>query len=448
MSEPLTPTPSEPEWAAFAAIDWADQKNFWRLLSAGSRQSEVGELDNTPEAVEVWAANLQQRFGGRPIAVILEQSRGALVYMLTKYPHLVLFAVHPTTAARYRETFAPSGAKSDPSDTDSLLDLLLRHRKQLRPLQPDTAETRLLHFLVEERRQTVDERTRESHRLTDCLKLYFPQVLQWFDDVASPLVGDLLDRWPTLEQLQRAHPGTLRRFLQEHNCRSQERNAERVAAIQQAVSATQDQAVLEACVLITRSLVAMLATLRVQIAMFDRRIAELVADHPDAAVFSSLPGAGAALVPRLIVAFGTQRERYQSAYEMQCYSGIAPVTEASGNSQWVHIRLACPKFLRQTFHEFAASSIQHSEWARAFYEHQRNEKQKSHHVAVRSLAFKWVRIIYRCWKDGKTYDEEIYLQSLRRRGSLLGGVLGLTTGVGWKSVAGFQKPSERNYLTE
>ena len=56
-----------------AAIDWADQKNFWRLLPAGSRQSESGELDNTPEAVEVWAANLQQRFGGRPIAVILEQ---------------------------------------------------------------------------------------------------------------------------------------------------------------------------------------------------------------------------------------------------------------------------------------------------------------------------------------------------------------------------------------
>jgi hypothetical protein len=77
-----------------AAIDWADQKNFWRLLPAGRRQSEAGELDNTPEAVEVWAMNLQQRFGGRPIAVILEQIAWALVYMLSKYPHLVLFPVH------------------------------------------------------------------------------------------------------------------------------------------------------------------------------------------------------------------------------------------------------------------------------------------------------------------------------------------------------------------
>ena len=104
---------SEPEWAASAAMDWADQKNFWRLLPAGSRQAEDGELDSTPEAVEVWAANLRQRFGGQPIAVILEQTRGPLVYMLTKYPAPGIVPGPPTTAARYRETFAPSGAKSD-----------------------------------------------------------------------------------------------------------------------------------------------------------------------------------------------------------------------------------------------------------------------------------------------------------------------------------------------
>jgi len=132
MSDVQMAAQSQPEWAAFAAIDWADQKNFWRLLCPGARRSEAGELENTPEAVEAWAASLQQRFSGKPIAVILEQSRGALVYMLTKYPHLVLFPVHPTTAARYRETFAPSGAKSDPSDTESLLEVSLREFEDAR----------------------------------------------------------------------------------------------------------------------------------------------------------------------------------------------------------------------------------------------------------------------------------------------------------------------------
>jgi transposase len=441
MSESSASLVSEPEWAAFAAIDWADQKNFWRLVPAGTQRHEAGELENTPEAVETWAASLQQRFGGRPIAVCLEQSRGALVYMLTKYPHLVLFPVHPTMAANYRKTFSPSGAKSDPGDTASLLDLLLRHRERLRSLQPDTKETRLLHFLVEERRQMVGEKTRASNRLTDCLKLYFPQVLCWFDDITTPMVGDLLERWPSLEQLQRAHPGTLRRFFHQHNCRVEKVIEGRIDGIYQAVPSTKDEAVLEGCILIARGLIALLATLRNNIAVFDRRIADLVNSHPDAPLFASFPGAGAALVPRLIVAFGTQRDRYQSAFQMQCYSGIAPIKEASGHAQWVHFRFACPKFLRQSFHEFASHSIGFSEWAKAYYDHLRNDEKKDHNAAVRSLAFKWIRILYRCWKDSKPYDEEIYLQSLRRRGSLLSG---LVTKVRWETVAGFQKLSENH----
>jgi hypothetical protein len=110
----------------------------------------------------------------------------------------------------------------------------------------------------------------------------------------------------------------------------------------------------------------------------------------------------------------------------------------------VHFRFACPKFLRQTFHEFAGHSIGQSEWAKAYYEHLRNDKNKSHHAAVRSLAFKWIRIIFRCWKDGKPYDEATYMQSLRRRGPLLPGAFELSTGNKWKTVAGFQRLSKNN----
>ena len=274
--------------------------------------------------------------------------------------------------------------------------------------------------------------------------MYFPQILRWFDDVTTALVGDLIERWPSLEQLQRAHPGTLNRFFHEHNCRSQKLLEERMAAISQAMPATRDQAVLEAGMMMARGLVKLLATLRGNIASFDERIAELVRAHPDSALFASLPGAGPVLIPRLIVAFGTRRDRYQDADEMERYSGIAPVKVASGKSMLVHFRYACPKFLRQTFHEFASHSIGQSEWARAYYEHLRNDEKKDHHPAVRALAFKWIRIIFRCWKDGKPYDEEVYQKSLRRRGSLLGAALASATGVGWKTVAGFQKLSENN----
>jgi len=443
MTEGLPPATFETEWAAFAAIDWADQKHFWRWVPADSpQQAEQGEMENTPEAVDQWAAALQARFGGRPVAVCLEQSRRALVYKLAKYAHLVLFPVHPTTAARYRETFCPSGAKDDANDTASLLDLLLRHRERLRPLQPDTVETRTLQFLVEDRRCTVEDQTRYSNRLTNCLKLYFPQVLVWFDEVSSPLVGALLERWPSLQQLQRSHPGTLRRFFHEHNCRSEERIQERIAAIYAAKPATEDAAVLEAGMRASRGFVEVMSVLRSHIADLEKRIQELVAANPDGVLFGSLPGAGPVSVSRLIVAFGTRRERFDNAYQMQCYSGIAPVQRASGHSKQIHIRRACPKFLRQTFHEYAGHSMVKSEWARAYYQYLCDERNKSHHAALRALAFKWIRIIYRCWKDRTPYQESVYLQSPRRREAVLGAQVASVTQVGWKPVAGFHKLSK------
>jgi hypothetical protein len=167
----------------------------------------------------------------------------------------------------------------------------------------------------------------------------------------------------------------------------------------------------------------------------DQHIEQLVASHPDHALFASLPGAGPVMVPRLIVAFGTRRERYETAFQMQCYSGIAPVKEASGNSEWVHFRRSCPKFLRQTFHEFAFLSTRSSVWAKAYYDRQRHNKQ-SHPAAVRALAYKWIRIIFRCWKEAKPYDEQVHLQSLQKRRSGLGAPV---TSLEWKPVAGFQK---------
>ena len=158
------------------------------------------------------------------------------------------------------------------------------------------------------------------------------------------------------------------------------------------------------------------------IANLDRKIEEAAGAHPDFFIFESLPGAGAAWAPRLLAALGSQRDRYESADEVQKHSGIAPVTETSGKKKWVHFRWACAKFLRQSFHEWAGHSIAQSGWARAYYQQQR-ERGNDHHAAVRALAFKWIRIVFRCWKDRVTYDENKYLAALARRGSPLNSVV-------------------------
>lgn len=400
------------EFSAYVAIDWADQKHYWRLADAEGTHCDHGPLRSTPEAVDAWVAGLLVRFPEGSVAVCLEQSRGGLVYQLCKYDRLVLFPVHPATIASFRQAFFPSGAKGDPGDTALLLELLLQHRQHLRRLEPDTAETRLLGMLVELRRRLVDERTRHSNRLTAWLKMYFPQPLDWIDNIDAPLGCDFLERWPTLQQLQRAKPETIERFFRQHNSRSETRIQERLDAIQVAVAAVHDPALLEAGTAATAALVTLLKALNATIASLDQHIAQLP-KHPEADLFAGLPGAGPALLPRLIVAFGTRRERFQSASELAAYSGIAPVTRQSGKSKSVHFRRACPPFLRQTFHEFAAHSVAKSQWARQFYDQQRG-KGKRHHAAVRSLAFKWIRVLFRCWKDRTPYDEARYREASQR----------------------------------
>jgi hypothetical protein len=150
-----------------------------------------------PEAIEAWVAQMSQRFAGRPIAVAVEQTRGALVFMLSKYEQLHIFPVPPAMTANMRKAFYSSGAKTDPGDADLLLDLLQRHREKLRRLSPDTEATRRIQNLVEERRKLVDEKTAQSNRLEAHLKIYFPQIPRWFEDMGSPLVCALLERWPT-----------------------------------------------------------------------------------------------------------------------------------------------------------------------------------------------------------------------------------------------------------
>jgi transposase len=435
----LPALPAEPVFAAFAAIDWAAQEHVVASVPAAGGRIELSKLKNTPEAVELWAASLRQRFDGAPVAIAIEQKRGAVIYMLSKYDHLLLYPVPPTMSSSYRRAFFPSGAKDDAGDTLLLLDLLRHHRDRLSPLQQDTPETRLLRFLTEDRRRLVEQKVSVVQQLTDCLAQYFPQLRAWFAPLDTPLPQALLERWPSLPHLQRSHPGTLKRFLAEHRSWDDDRITEQIALIYAAVPATRDEVVLQACSRKTAACLSQLRVLRDQIAGYDQRIAAVTADHPDAPIFSSLPGAGAALVPRLIAACGTDRKQWPHSADLQRFSGIAPILVRSGNCSRVAMRRACPKFVRQTFHEFATHSVRFCPWAKLLYEHHLKGDNKNHHSAVRAVAFQWIRIIHRCWVNREPYDERIFLAAQRRRNSPFASNDAAGDGIGFQNHAGFQK---------
>jgi transposase len=413
----MTPT-SHDTFAAFIGIDWADTKHDLCLQAAGTAKRERFQLEHTPEAIDAWVTTLRTRFNGQPVAVCLELDKGPLVSALRKYDFLVLFPINPLTLARYREAFTPSRAKDDPTDAELQLELLLTHRDKLQPLQPQSPTMRALAQLVEHRRRVVGDKVRITNRLTSTLKNYFPQVLQWFQDKDTRIFCDFLSRWPTLKAAQLARRSTLETFFRDHHVRTADVLATRLHAIKTATPLTTDEGVIAPNTLLVQTLVSQLRVTLDAIEAFDQAIAQRAQPHPDFPLFQALPGAGPVFASRLLVAFGEQRERYASAAALQKYAGIAPVTERSGKKAWVHWRLQCPKFLRQTFVEWTAESIRHSFWAQVYYQQQR-DKGNTHQAAVRALAFKWIRILYRCWQERTPYDESTYLQALHRRGSSL-----------------------------
>ena len=356
------------EIAAFIGLDWADQKHAITLQESGSDQRHRLTLDHTPEALQSWIQSLRDRFGGRPIAIAVEQKRGALIYALMHVEFLHLYPVNPATVAKMREAFHPSGAKDDPRDADLLLDILISHRRHLRVWTPDDALTRSIQLLTEDRRRVVDERTALTNQLTAALKSYFPQALDWFGDLHTSRACAFLQRWPSLQQLKQATPSSIRTFYKAQGYRGEEKRQQLLANIKKAQPLTQDSAVLLSGSMKVETLAQQIPLLTEAIERYDQRIAALFDQHDDSTLFGSFPGAGPALAPRLLAAFGSNRDRFEFASEVQELSGIAPVTAKSGEGIWIHWRLACSKFLRQTFHEFAGRSIVQSDWARACYD--------------------------------------------------------------------------------
>ncbi len=400
-------------------VDWSDQKHSYAVRTAsGQEEEEEGEFGSDPEAVHEWVRRLRPCYGQGKIVIALEQSRGALMYALSAYDFIDLVPINPRAAKAYRDSLHLSGAKDDPVDAALIRDFVWNHRGQLRVWHGDDPITRKLRLLVEGRRDLVDQRTATSHALNAALKQYFPHILEWFGDGGSALGRAFLGRWPTLEQARHARADAVRGLVRAHSRKSAAEIDMLLLKIRSAVPLTTDPAIIEPLALRVVTLVAILDPIDEHLKQYETAIAQVWQSDADRELFESFPGAGPVMAPRLAVALGSDRSRFNDPSELQTYSGIAPVVERSGKQCWTHARWQCPKFLRQSFHEFAECSIPHCAWARAFY-HQQRERGAGHHEAIRALAFRWIRILYRCWKSNTLYQEERYLESLKRRGSPL-----------------------------
>lgn len=416
---PPNPEKASAEFVALVGLDWGHGTHAIALRFLDATATETSAIEHSAEHLHQWLDQLEERCGGRPVAVAVEASKGAVVYALLERPWITVYPIHPATSSRHRAAFRPSGAKDDTPDALVLLSLLQHHRDRLRPLHQEDEATRTLARLVEARRKAVDRRTLLSNQLQSMLRDYFPQALELIGgNLSAPLALDFLEKWPRLTDVQAAKGATIKAFYHRHNVRRPELVECRIQLIRSARLLTRDAAVIEPAVRVVRLLVAELRVLQEHLAEFEKAISQAFAAHPEQKLFRELPGAGAVLAPRLLVAFGTLRDRFADAAAMQRYFGVAPVTEKSGGRAWVHWRWNAPAFARQTLVEWAGQTVVYCPWAKAYYEQQR-AKGVRHWAILRALAFKWLRILWRCWQNSEAYEDLKYLRQLEQRRSPL-----------------------------
>ena len=406
------------DFSALIGIDWADRKHDICEVNRQTNTQHLSIISSQPKAINTWANELKNKYDGQLVAVACELKKGPLIYALSKFSHIVLFPINPSSVAKYRKAFTHSGAKDDPTDAVIQVEILQHHMDKLNVITPDSESVRSLSQLVEYRRKLVQDRVNLTNRITTTLKNYYPHVLDWFKEKDTMIFCDFLVRWPSLEKAKGARKQTLIDFFNQHNSRYSQVNEKRINEIKQAEALTNDPAIVAPNLLLIECLIVQLKQLMLAIERFDIEIKTLYKAHKDRFIFDSLPGAGSQIAPRLLAAIGSNRERYDSPDEIQKYAGIAPVTERSGKKEWIHWRYSCPKFLRQTFVEWAGISVRYSFWAKAYYR-QQESKGKPHNTIIRALAFKWIRILFRCWKSNTAYDESTYLEALKRKGSPL-----------------------------
>ncbi len=414
----MTTPESIPSYDLLISLDRSDRTAALALfdLRAGAFLAE-SLLDLAPEALDAWWRALRAAHPTASIAVAFEQPAPNLLAFFAPRQPAAIYALNPSATWAYRQSLTVSRARNDQSDARDQALFVKNHLAELKPWSAPKATVVQLDRLTLSRRKQVDARTALTNQLQAALKRYFPQALELMhEDIWRPMNLEFLRKWPSAQKLQTATLARLRAFFHKHGSRSEARWTQRSELIRRLVPLAEAGAADE---LEVGALIGQIEVLTASIAGHDQVIGKLFeAEGETAERVRALPGSGPILAPRIYVALARHAPNCENAESLAAAVGVAPVTDQSGKMRKVYRRLRCDNHTRQTFIEWAKESWKHSVWAEAFVR-QRQAKGQAFYAIIRALAYKWIRILWRCWQDAVAYHEETYLDRLRQKGSPL-----------------------------
>jgi len=384
----------------YVGLDWADTHHDVAVLDeAGKRMGARRFAHSHAGLHELQAFLLGIAPEVEQLACIVETNHGLLITFLLE-AGIPVYPVNPKTANQLRKA---AGAKTDQIDAHLLAKIGRLELAELRRLEPDSPIVAELKTLTRDQDALIQTQTRLVNQLTACLKEYYPAALHLFAKLQQRSTLVFLQAYPTPQAAQAASVEAITATLRTGKHTNPRQVAPKIVEELHRPQLVASEVVVRAKARLMLSLVKQLLVVIAEIASYDKAIHTLFLTHKDQDLWSSLPGAGKRLAPRLLAEWGEDRSRYADASSVQTLAGTAPVPFQSGKYAKAHKRFACVKPLRNALHQFAWQSTLQEGWARDYYQRKRAEG-KTHSMAVRALANVWVRIIYRMWQSKTCYQ--------------------------------------------
>ena len=390
----------------YVGLDWAAVIHAVCVMSAAGKVLAQFTIEHTAEGIASLIARLAKYGDPADVQVGIERPNGRLVDLLLEAGHPVI-PVSPNAIKTWREGEVVSGAKSDTGDALIIAEYLRLRHHRLHPVQPYSTQTKALRTVVRTRDDIVELRVAATNQLTALLETYWPGAKEIFADVESPITLAFLRRYPTAASAAHLGDKRLAAFLTKQGYSGRRSSTELLARLRRAPAGTTDPELVRAIGDAVLGMVTILEALNTAGKQLDRSVITHLGEHPDAAIFTSLPRSGQINAAQVLAEWGDSRAAYDSPDAIAALAGVTPVTKASGKQHAVHFRWACNKRFRKAVTTFADNSRHASPWAADIYARAR-ARNHDHPHAVRILARAWIRVIYRCWHNRQPYDPNLH----------------------------------------
>lgn len=402
--ERVTEHDSTTAWRAFAGIDWGGEHHQLCVVDpTGKRRTQ---LRVTHDVAGLADLDGELRRHGPRLPVAIERSEGLLVEHLQAAGHLV-FPVSPRIAARARERYKVASVKDDRFDAFVLADTLRHEHSHWRPLSVPSPLLAEIRALTRDRDRLQETQQRIESQLRMILEAYHPAPVRLFSSVDRQITLNFVTDYPTPAVASRIKTTRMNGFLTRHHYTGRV-PAQVLAERMRTNLLTGAAGTVAGKSFSAQSFTRLLRLLNTQLAEYDDAIAAAVAEHPDATIFASFPGVGPVLTGVLLAEIGEDRSRFPADTVLLAEAGLAPVTRSSGRSRSVRFRYAANTRLREATMWWAFNSIKESPWAAAAFRNARDHRGQRYHRALRGLAARWTRVLWRCWTNQTLYDPALH----------------------------------------